>query len=193
MAKDADRVSTSEFSALSGIPTSTVSKLIREKRIRATKQAGKWMILKSQLKSKAVLELKAKGKKKPSPKKSVKPAKAKTAAKKTPKAAKKPAAKKQKAAPAKKQTSTPKPKTPAAKTKTVEKKAVKSEPKAKSAPKPAGKSYSIEEFSQMTYLTEFGVTDWLKKGFLTGNKGQNGQWQVHASSLELSRMKKLIR
>lgn len=64
-------LTTSEFAKKVGISASTVRKLINEKKIKAAKKSGKWMINPGQLKSKSVLEL-SKGKK-PSPKK--KPAK----------------------------------------------------------------------------------------------------------------------
>jgi predicted site-specific integrase-resolvase len=53
--------------------------------------------------------------------------------------------------------------------------------------------YSVVEFSQMTYLTEFGVLDWLKKGKLHGRREPGGSWKVSASNLELAGLKHLLR
>lgn len=67
-----------------------------------------------------------------------------------------------------------------------------SAPKKSGDPKP-GKLYSIEAFSAMTYLTEFGVEKWLKDGRLKGIKDKSGQWQVSAESLELVNVQRLLR
>lgn len=55
------------------------------------------------------------------------------------------------------------------------------------------KYYSVEEFSEMTYLTPYGVGKWLKEGRLKGAKDGAGQWQVAASNLENSIIKHLLR
>ena len=55
------------------------------------------------------------------------------------------------------------------------------------------KTYSVSEFAQMTYLTEKGVKDWLKKGLLTGQKTSQEDWQVDAANLEISSIKRLLR
>ena len=60
-------------------------------------------------------------------------------------------------------------------TEDVKKKAVAAQKPADSPkdPEPSSKAYSIAEFSQMTYLTDFGVEDFLKKGRLNGASGDN--------------------
>jgi hypothetical protein len=60
---------------------------------------------------------------------------------------------------------------------------------------PAGnlKAYSIAAFSRMTYLTETGVTRWLKQGRLQGRQNADGQWTIDAASLELPGIKHLLR
>lgn len=58
---------------------------------------------------------------------------------------------------------------------------------------PAGKVYSVTEFSAMTYLTEAGVIQWLKKGRLQGIQASGGEWQINAASLELPTLKHLLR
>jgi hypothetical protein len=58
---------------------------------------------------------------------------------------------------------------------------------------PASRDYSVEQFSEMTYLTPFGVTDWLKKGILTGHKAADGSWRVDPENLENGPVKRLRR
>ena len=55
------------------------------------------------------------------------------------------------------------------------------------------KTFSVVEFSEMTYLTLKGVNEWLKQGKLKGQKDAKGKWLVDAASLQLQFMKKLIR
>ncbi len=52
---------------------------------------------------------------------------------------------------------------------------------------------SVEEFSAMTYLTPFGVTDWLRKGLLSGRREAGGEWRVDADNLESERVRRLRR
>ena len=69
-------------------------------------------------------------------------------------------------------------------------------PSAKSAsasPSPDKTTLSVAQFSAKTYLTPFGVTEWLKKGLLCGHRDADGNWQVDAANLDLDRMKKLLR
>jgi len=61
------------------------------------------------------------------------------------------------------------------------------------AKKAAGKNYSLAEFVGMTYLTEFGVKEWLKQGRLTGKQGAGGQWEIDAANLERPDVKRLLR
>ena len=151
MAKKSEMLTSSEFSTKTGIPASTVSKLIRDGKIKAVKKSGKWMIDPSQLKVKAVA--KASKNNKPSAKK--KPAK-------------------------------PAPKKAAAKTK---------KPTAGEDKKPAvaKKAYSIAEFADITYLTEKGVTEWLKTGRLTGQQDASGDWRIDAANLEVPNVRRLVR
>ena len=55
------------------------------------------------------------------------------------------------------------------------------------------KTYTLAEFVAMTYLTEFGVKEWLKQGRLTGRQGAGGQWEIDAANLDLPDVKRLIR
>ena len=144
MAKQDQFLTTGEFASKAGIPTSSVTKLIREGKIRAEKKSGKWMISPDQLKTKAVQD-------------SIKPGK--SARKKA--TANKPA---------------PTQKDKPAKAKTT-----------------AGKMYTVAEFASMTYLTEFGVKEWLKEGRLTGQQAAGGEWQIDAANLELPDVKRLVR
>ncbi len=58
---------------------------------------------------------------------------------------------------------------------------------------PIGQGYSVAEFSALTYLTEFGVRDWLKKGRLKGTWSEDGEWRIDAANLEAPNMKNLVR
>jgi len=153
MTKQDQFLTTGEFASKAGIPTSSVTKLIRKGRIKAEKKSGKWMISPDQLKTKAVQE-------------SIKPGK-KTAAKKTGKSTGKKAA--------------------------VNKPAPTKEDKPAKAKTTAGKMYTVAEFAGMTYLTEFGVKEWLKQGRLTGQQAAGGEWQIDAANLELPDVKRLVR
>jgi outer membrane biosynthesis protein TonB len=63
------------------------------------------------------------------------------------------------------------------------------------APKPAEtkKFFSVAEFSDMTYLTEYGVMQWLKQGLLKGQQNEKGDWQIDASNLEVPNVMRLVR
>ena len=78
-------------------------------------------------------------------------------------------------------------KTAAAKPVSVKKKAPAESKKA------ADKTYTIAEFASLTYLTEFGVREWLKKGRLTGRQSPGGEWMVEAANLEAPAFKHLVR
>ncbi|CAB1074423.1 hypothetical protein D1AOALGA4SA_2242 [Olavius algarvensis Delta 1 endosymbiont] len=56
-----------------------------------------------------------------------------------------------------------------------------------------GKLYSVAEFANMTFLTEFGVKEWLKQGRLTGQQVAGGEWQIEAANLEVPDVKRLVR
>lgn len=154
MAKQDQFLTTGEFAAKAGLPTSSVTKLIRDGKIKAEKKSGKWRISPDQLTSKAV-----QGSPKPGKKAQ------KTAAAKTAKSA--------------------------GKKKTVNKPAP--DPRDKPAKAKAEKMYSVAEFADMTYLTEFGVKEWLKQGRLTGRQAAGGEWQVDPASLESPDVKRLLR
>lgn len=70
--------------------------------------------------------------------------------------------------------------------------------KTKPAPKAAasqsdGSGFSVEAFSAMTYLTEYGVKLWLKTGRLMGVMDDKGQPGVAASNLDQPHIKRLLR
>ena len=148
MAKKDQFLTTGEFASKAGIATSSVTKLIKEGKIKAEKKSGKWMIPPAQLKAPALTEANK------AAKKAAKPAKKKAAAKKP--------APTQKDKPA----------------------------RAKPA---AGKMYTVAEFAGMTYLTEFGVRQWLKQGRLAGRQAAGGEWQIDAANLETPDVKRLMR
>jgi hypothetical protein len=60
-------------------------------------------------------------------------------------------------------------------------------------PAPATKAYSIEEFAEMTFLTVYGVEQWLKKGLLVGISDPEKGLRVDAESLEIPNVKRLLR
>jgi len=163
MAQKTRSLTTSEFSKLTGIPVSSVGKLIREGKIKAKKASGKWKIAESQLKANTVVELTRVRKQKP----------ALTIDSKTPKTVSKTSRpsqeKKKKAVAAQKQ----------------------ADPRQNS--EPSEKAYSVAEFSQLTYLTEFGVEDFLKKGRLKGMRDLAGNWRVFADNLKNPNIRHLIR
>jgi excisionase family DNA binding protein len=163
MAQKTKFLSTSEFSKLTGIPVSTIGKLIREGKIKGKKASGKWKIAESQLKAKAVKELSQVRKQKPTLTKEGDIIK---------KAAKTPSPsqeKKKTAAAAQKPAGPPK------------------------DSKRSANDYSVAEFSQITYLTDFGVEDFLKKGRLKGVRDQAGNWRVFAENLNNPSIRHLIR
>jgi predicted site-specific integrase-resolvase len=93
-----------------------------------------------------------------------------------------------------------KPDKPSPKKKTTTPKPKKASAEAKKSPEPeaekptaAKKSFSIAEFVQMTYLTEKGVSEWLKSGQLAGQQNAKGDWRIDAANLEKPNVKRLVR
>ncbi|MCP4744692.1 MAG: helix-turn-helix domain-containing protein [Desulfobacteraceae bacterium] len=54
-------------------------------------------------------------------------------------------------------------------------------------------TFTIAEFSQMTYLTEFGVEKWLKLGMLKGERDDSGCWRIYSENLNTANIKRLLR
>ena len=160
MGTPAKTMTTGEFSKLTGLAPAEVADLIRDGKIKARKEGGKWMIPQSQLSSKWVK------------------AKAKPAA---PKAG---GSRQMAKAPAPKAVA-PRPQAPAAPA------PVATPPEPPAAPSEA--SYSVPEFSAMTYLTEKGVAEWLKIGRLKGVQAESGEWRVMASNLQVPDIARLVR
>jgi excisionase family DNA binding protein len=178
MATPSKSMTTREFAKATGIPAATISKLIREGKLKAKKEGQSWMIPQSQLAAKVVRELG----KPPKPTKAKKPS--------TPVAARTPArvAKPVRRAP----TPSPPPKAsavPVPPPEPVPEPAVGVRPKGPSAEK----TYSASEFAAMTYLTEKGVSEWLKSGKLKGVKTESGEWRVLASNLQVPSISRLVR
>ena len=69
------------------------------------------------------------------------------------------------------------------------------QPAASKAPAEAGsqKGYSVEQFSEITYLTPFGVERYLREGRLSGTRDASGVWVLDPANLEKSEIKHLIR
>jgi excisionase family DNA binding protein len=169
-------MTTREFAKATGIPAATISKLIREGKLKARKEGQSWMIPQGQLGAKVVRELG----KPPTPPKAKKPSMSASATAK--------AAKPVRRAPA----PSPPPAAPAAPVPPPE---PVSEPAVGARPKgPSGeKTYSASEFAAMTYLTEKGVSEWLRIGRLRGIRTENGELQVSASNLQLPDISRLVR
>lgn len=177
MATPTKSMTTSEFAKAAGIPAAAVSKLIRDGELKAKKEGKCWMIAPSQLEAKAVRQLGraaafAQGKKAAKPAaapKATKPAKAPVAA----------------ALPAK----------PAEPMHAAPQADAEPEPAVASAPVPpsAERTYSVEEFAAMTYLTETGVAEWLKRGRLQGRQADGGKWIVFESNLQVPDISRLVR
>lgn len=136
MLKDGPSVlSTKEFSVKTGLPVSTITKMLRTGQLIGEKSSGKWLIPEDQLNSKALTDL----------------------------------------------------------GKTLSKKA--SPPSQKNSPskKAAETDYSVTEFCQKTYLTEFGTIQWIKNGKLMGYQNEEGNWRVKAASFNLPGLQRLLR
>jgi excisionase family DNA binding protein len=174
MATPSKSMTTREFAKATGIPAVTISKLIREGKLKAKKEGLSWMIPQSQLAAKIVGELG----KPPKPPKAKKPS--------TPAAAPRPA----KAAKPVRRAPAPSPAPPVPTTPVPP-----PEPAIATRPEnpPAEKTYSVSEFAAMTYLTEKGVSEWLKSGKLKGVKTEGGEWRVLASNLQVPSISRLVR
>ncbi len=126
-------LSTRQYSELSGIPIASVTKLLRQGKIKGDKFKGKWLISESEIKKDDF-------------------------------------------------------------SRKTRDKTTKSALPANRQPKTAKQQYySIEQFSEMTYLTPVGVLKWLKNGRLTGKFDEGGTWKVDSRNLESACMKNLIR
>lgn len=174
MATQTKPMTTREFAKATGIPAATVYKIIRDGKLKAGKEGNAWMIPRSQLDSKIVRAL-GKAPQKPSKAASTpKPSKAPASKVSTPAARKPPAA--------------PPSPPPAPKVETASPPVVP-----KPGPSPAEKTYSIPEFASMTYLTEKGVSEWLRIGRLLGVKSDAGEWRVLGSNLQVPDISRLAR
>lgn len=179
MAMQSKPMTTSEFAKATGIAAAAISKLIRDGKLKAKKEGNAWMIPRSQLDSKIVREL-GKAPKAATPKKSPKPAAAPKPSKVADPRVKAPAPPKPPVA------SSPPPAGPR-----VETAPPAASPKPE--PPPVEKTYSIPEFAAMTYLTEKGVSEWLKIGRLQGIKTEAGEWRVLDGNLKAPDISRLVR
>jgi excisionase family DNA binding protein len=180
MATPSKSMTTSEFAKATGIPAATISKLIREGKLKARKEGQGWMIPQGQLEAKVVRELG----------KPPKPTKAKKAKKPSTPAVVPPPAKTAK--PVRRAPAPSEPKVPAAPVpppEPVPEPAVGVRPKGPSTEK----TYSASEFAAMTYLTEKGVSEWLRTGRLQGIRQENGELRVLASNLQVPDISRLVR
>ena len=82
---------------------------------------------------------------------------------------------------------------PANKKTTAKKSTPTQKDKSAKAKTPAGIMYTVTEFAGMTYLTEFGVKEWLKQGRLSGKQDTGGEWKIDSANLEAPGVKRLVR
>jgi excisionase family DNA binding protein len=163
MATQTTSMTTSEFAKAAGISAASISKLIRDGKLRAKKEGGKWMIPQNQLESEAVRAVKGAAKAKSARGKQAPGPEAVPARHSQEKAAAVPAE--------------PEPLQAAA----------------APAPAPEEKTYTIAEFAAMTYLTEKGVAEWLKTGRIKGIQKDSGVWRVLECNLQVPDISRLLR
>lgn len=162
MAQQSSSLSTREFSEQTGIAVSTVSRLLREGKIKGVKTAGKWKIDKTEMTAKAIQAIL-----KPSGKETASGKIDRTAAKKA--EAQGSGVSTDRISATEDKNATPGTSTDGART------------------------YSVTEFSGLTYLTEYGVLEFLKKGRLQGVRDEKGQWRLGADNLRSPAMRHLLR
>ncbi len=125
-----NRLATGEFSKITGLSVSAITKMLRQGKLSGEKQSGKWSIFESELKNHVGSEKKqASGK----------------------------------------------------------------DTSANNKTQSESEFYSVEKFSQLTYLTEKGVRQWFKMGHLTGNINSDGRVMVDADNLSCKKLKNLLR
>ena len=64
-------------------------------------------------------------------------------------------------------------------------------PSAKTGPE--AKTFTVQEFSDMTYLTPWGVQKWLNEGRLKATVDAGGQIRIDGSNLDNPYVKRLLR
>ncbi len=176
MATATTSISSSEFAKAAGVSAASISKLIRDGKLKAKKEGGKWMIPQNQLGLAVVRALKESSKADKS-----KPASARQA----PRAAAKPV--RQSSVPAAPVAPGLEPVPAAARTEPGP--AAPREPEVR----PPEKTYTITEFAAMTYLTEKGVAEWLRAGRIRGLQKENGEWRVLEGNLQVPDISRLLR
>jgi phage antirepressor YoqD-like protein len=181
MATQTKSMTAGEFAKAAGVSAASISKLIRDGKLKARKEGAKWMISQNQLDAKVVRELKRTSK--PA---TLKPAAAKPApTRPTPSAAA--------ASPIEPPVSAV-PVSPAPEPVPVvsaPKPALADQPVPEA--RPAEKTYTIAEFAAMTFLTEQGVAEWLRNGRIKGIQKETGEWRVLASNLLVPDISRLVR
>ena len=167
MERRKETMTTAEFARAAGIPAATVTRLIREGKLRARKEGKAWKIPVSQIDAPALRRLggpepgKRAGGRKPAPQRRRPVEQAPAAA--APAAAASPSAE------------APEAVAPAA------------------APPTAKSAYSVGEFAAMTCLTEQGIREWLRIGRLRGVCTPEGEWRVLEDNLSVPDIRRLLR
>jgi hypothetical protein len=172
MAKQTTSMTSSEFAKAAGVSAASISKLIRDGKLKAKKESGKWMIPQNQLDSAVVRRLKG----------SAQTAKSKPArGRQAPRAA---------AAPIRPPSISAVPVAP--KPSAVPEAPAAAAPRVPETRKEE-KTFTIPEFAAMTYLTEKGVAEWIKAGRIKGIQNENGEWQVLEANLHVADISRLLR
>jgi excisionase family DNA binding protein len=176
MATKIPSMTSSEFAKAAGVSAASISKLIRDGKLKAEKEGGKWMIPQSQLDSAVVRALKGTAKTGRS-----KPARAQQAQKAAAASTHPPSVPAVPVAPAPAPVHSTAPEAPAP--------AARREPEIRKEEK----TYTIPDFAAMTYLTEKGVAEWLKIGRIKGVQKENGEWRVLEGNLQVADISRLLR
>lgn len=167
MERRKETMTTAEFARAAGIPAATVTRLIREGKLRARKEGKTWKIPVTQIDAPALRRLGG-----PEPGKRApgrKPAEQRRRPVTPPTSAAAPAA-----------TASPSAEAP--------------EAVSPAAAAPAAKSaYSISEFAAISYLTEQGIREWLRIGRLRGVCTPEGEWRVLEDNLAVPDIRRLLR
>ncbi len=132
MANNDNTLTTADFSKQTGLAVSTVTKMLRQGKIKGEKRAGKWAIYASELQNPTLMRGKH-------AEASISPVPASSASSDNP------------------------------------------------------TTYDVETFARMTYLTEYGVRQWLRIGRLKGAIVSGGEMRVDAANLKRPELQHLLR
>lgn len=138
MTSAGETLTTSEYSEISGISITTITKMLRDGKLKGKKINGKWAIDASQMQQPPSIADQAHNKGS------------------------------QKAPPA-------------------------IEPATPAKASGGNKTYDVDTFTRMTYLTEKGVRQWVRSGRLSGSVDTQGNVSINADNLDRPEIRHLIR